>query len=74
MIHKELTDTKIVSDQDVWPIIGYPIQDVHDSDLSDEEIESMLVELEVPNDIHFNDEIPDYQGIRDMADDLLGGK
>ena len=41
--------------------------------LPDEEIESMLAELDVPNDIHFSDEIPDYQGIRDMADDLLGG-
>ncbi len=39
--------------------------------LPDEEIESMLAELNVPNDIHFSDEVPDYQGIRDMADDLL---
>ena len=37
------------------------------------ELEKKLEELEVPNDIHYNDEIPDYEGIRDMADDLLGG-
>ena len=37
------------------------------------ELEEMLDELDVPNDIHYNDEIPDYEGIRDMADDLLGG-
>ena len=37
------------------------------------EMEAMLDELDVPNDIHYNDEIPDYEGIRDMADDLLGG-
>ena len=37
------------------------------------EMEEMLDELDVPNDIHYNDEIPDYEGIRDMADDLLGG-
>tara|TARA_B100001094_G_scaffold269214_1_gene273292 strand:- start:1517 stop:1720 length:204 start_codon:yes stop_codon:yes gene_type:complete len=37
------------------------------------ELEKKLEELEVPNDIHYNDEIPDYQGILDMADDLLGG-
>ena len=37
------------------------------------EMEEMLDELDVPNDIHYNDEIPDYEGIRDMANDLLGG-
>ena len=37
------------------------------------ELEEMLDELDVPNDIHYNDEIPDYEGIRDMANDLLGG-
>lgn len=37
------------------------------------ELDEGLEELEVPNDIHYNDEIPDYEGIRDMADDLLGG-
>jgi len=37
------------------------------------EMEEMLDELDVPNDIHYNDEIPDYEGIRDMATDLLGG-
>ena len=37
------------------------------------EIEEMLDELDVPNDIHYIDEIPVYEGIRDMADDLLGG-
>ena len=37
------------------------------------ELDERLEELEVPNDIHYNDEIPDYEGIRDMADDLLGG-
>ena len=37
------------------------------------EIEQKLEELEVPNDIHYSDEIPDYEGIREMADDLLGG-
>ena len=37
------------------------------------EIEEMLDELDVPNDIHYNDALPDYEGIRDMADDLLGG-
>jgi hypothetical protein len=37
------------------------------------EMEEMLDELDVPNDIHYSDEIPDYEGIREMADDLLGG-
>ena len=37
------------------------------------EMEEMLDELDFPNDIHYNDEIPDYEGIRDMANDLLGG-
>jgi hypothetical protein len=37
------------------------------------ELDERLEELEVPNDIHYNDEIPDYEGIRNMADDLLGG-
>ena len=37
------------------------------------ELDERLEELEVPNDIHFNDEIPDYEGIRDMANDMLGG-
>ena len=37
------------------------------------EMEAMLDELDVPNDIHYSDEIPDYEGIREMADDLLGG-
>lgn len=37
------------------------------------ELEQKLEELEVPNDIHYSDEIPDYEGIREMADDLLGG-
>ena len=37
------------------------------------EMEEMLDELDVPNDIHYSDEIPDYEGSREMADDLLGG-
>lgn len=37
------------------------------------EMEEMLDELDVSNDIHYSDEIPDYEGIREMADDLLGG-
>ena len=37
------------------------------------EMEEMLDELDGPNDIHYSDEIPDYEGIRDRANDLLGG-
>jgi hypothetical protein len=46
-------------------------ESVVEETLPDDEIESILGELEVPSDMHFNNEIPDYQGIRDMADDLL---
>lgn len=69
MIHKELTDDAIVLDRDLTHL---------DADLSEEEVNQMLRELGIPENevsigVHFSDEIPDYEGIRDMADDLLGG-
>ena len=30
------------------------------------EMEEMLDELDVPNDIHYSDEIPDYEGISSL--------
>ncbi len=69
MIHKELTDDAIVLDRDLTHL---------DADLSEEEVNQMLRELGIPENevsigVHFSDEIPDYEGIRNLADDLLGG-